>query len=378
MREVLDGLPEARDVNPVYAVVDEAHARGDVQFLGQLGCALGELWGPERQSWPYRSVFDHVLRRLATTPGRENVVQALRLVALPKVARRGLDRTTASMLASEQPPEHLAAAFTERASEELRACLVHELVLRGVPVAGIPRIAAWATSRHWLHHPLRRLPLTRSDLEAHADLPRHGATGSSWGMPYGPAKEGRVLAAARTTDARGAADAVAAVETTTEAVERGVGAAVRNWTEESNGRVEAREFLFDEPLAEAAVPAALRSLGLDCLAAHEGRRPALTVTAVPPDHAWRVLFAAASQGGAYNYGGWGAYGRLDAWRSLAALAGVPETAGFEETEARVRASTWYAFESDAPWFEQVAWDLGLLAHTDDGHRLTVLAATDTD
>ncbi|MDI3420006.1 DUF6183 family protein [Streptomyces luteolus] len=77
-------------------------------------------------------------------------------------------------------------------------------------------------------------------------------------------------------------------------------------------------------------------------------------------------------------GGRGAYGRLEAWRSLAALAGAPESAGFPGVEARARACTWYAFESDARWFEQVAWDFGLLAHTDDGHRLALLAATDTD
>jgi hypothetical protein len=91
-----------------------------------------------------------------------------------------------------------------------------------------------------------------------------------------------------------------------------------------------------------------------------------------------VLFAAASTGGAYNSGSRGAYGRLTAWRSLAALAGCPEGAAFEEVETRAGDCIWYGFAADTKWFEQVAWDVGLAALTPDRRRLLVLAATDTD
>ncbi|WP_282792593.1 DUF6183 family protein [Streptomyces sp. CC224B] len=50
----------------------------------------------------------------------------------------------------------------------------------------------------------------------------------------------------------------------------------------------------------------------------------------------------------------------------------------EEVEARVRECAWYDFEAGTPWFERVAWDIGLVAVCSEGRRLAVLAATDTD
>jgi hypothetical protein len=102
------------------------------------------------------------------------------------------------------------------------------------------------------------------------------------------------------------------------------------------------------------------------------------VSAISPDRAWQVLFAAASTGAAYNSGLRGAYGRLAAWQSLGALAGAPQNAPFAETEALVQQSTWYGFEADTKWFEQVAWDIGLVALAPGRRGLAVLAATDTD
>ncbi|KPC86519.1 hypothetical protein ADL35_11255, partial [Streptomyces sp. NRRL WC-3753] len=76
-------------------------------------------------------------------------------------------------------------------------------------------------------------------------------------------------------------------------------------------------------LDAGAVPAALLTLGLESLAGAGRKKAALSVSACPPGQAWRVLFAAASTGGAYNSGSHGAYGRLAAWQSLAALPGTP-------------------------------------------------------
>ena len=130
--------------------------------------------------------FDYLLRLLATTPGPGNVAQALRLVSSGKAADRKLDRYAASLLASSQPAEELAVAFTGHATEELRACLIHELVLRGVDITESPGIAGWATSSHWRHHPLGWLPLTLLELEGRPDLPSYSANGGSHSMPYGP------------------------------------------------------------------------------------------------------------------------------------------------------------------------------------------------
>ncbi|MEU1287965.1 DUF6183 family protein [Kitasatospora sp. NPDC005856] len=370
IQKIVTGLPDLKDVTGVWAVADSRVAQGDAAFAADLGIALARTHGTGGQMWQYRSVFDHLLRLLATTTGPENVAQALRLVSSAEVASTKLDRYTASLLASSHEATDLAVAFTGRASEELRACLVHELVLRGVVVEEMPGIAGWATSPHWSHHPLGWLPLTLSDMERSADLPSYSIRGSGHSMPYGPSesRELAVITSARVPSAE---------ETTTQASATAMAKAVANWAEESNGRIEARVFDFAEPVDAQLVPNALLTLGLECLGG-VGKKTALSVAGLPLAQAWRVLFAAASTGGAYNSGSYGAYGRLAAWQSLAALAGSPEGATAGEAEAGVRDCVWHGFGADTKWFEQVAWDIGLAALAPGRRRLAVLAATDTD
>ncbi|WP_326614823.1 DUF6183 family protein [Streptomyces scopuliridis] len=137
------------------------------------------------QIWQYRSVFDYLLRLLATTPGPGNVAEVLRLVSSAEAADCRLDRYTVSLLASSHTVEELAVAFNGNASEKLRACLVHEAVLRGAGATETPGIAGWATSPRWRHHPLGWLPLALSDVEGQPDLPSYSARGGSHSMPFG-------------------------------------------------------------------------------------------------------------------------------------------------------------------------------------------------
>ncbi|MEU1853619.1 DUF6183 family protein [Streptomyces sp. NPDC019990] len=371
VQEIVTELPGMTSVTDVCAAADRSLAGGDAAFVADLGIALARARGSGTgRIWQYRCVFDHLLRLLATTPGPGHVAQALRLVPSAENAGRKLDRHAASLLASSHPTGELTVAFSGKASEELRACLVHELVLRGVDVTAIPRIARWATSPHWSHHPLRWLPLALADVEGQPDLPSYSARGSIYSMPYGPSgkRGGAVVAGARVPSVE---------ETTTDTVADGIGAAVANWAEESNGRIEARVFELADPLEGEAVPSLLAALGLECLKG-EGKKTGFLAEVCPPDQVWRVLFAAASTGGAYNSGACGAYGRLAAWRSLAGLCGAAEGDPAEAVEARAGACTWYGFSADTKWFEQVAWDVGLAAISPERRRVAVLAATDTD
>ncbi|WP_343233944.1 DUF6183 family protein [Streptomyces sp. SID8385] len=188
IQEIVAGLPELKDVAGVCAVADARVARGDAAFAADLGVALARAYGRAEPLWQYRSLFGHLLRLLATTAGPENVTEALRLVSSPEAADRRRDRHVASLLASCRRPEELAVVFSGHASEELRACLVHELVLRGVAVDEEPGIARWARSPHWRYHPLGWLPPTRSGMEDGADLPSYSLRGSSHAMPYGPSE----------------------------------------------------------------------------------------------------------------------------------------------------------------------------------------------
>ncbi|WP_324783183.1 DUF6183 family protein [Streptomyces sp. H51] len=371
IQKIVTKLPDLKSVTDVWKTADRSLERGDAAFVADLAIALAGAYATDAgRTWQYRSVFDYLLRLLATTPGPNNVAQALRLVSSTEAADRKLDCYTASLLASSQPAEELAVVFSGHATEELRACLVHELVLRGVDVTESPGIAGWATSPHWRHHPLGRLPLALSEVEGEPDLPSYSARGGSHSMPYGPPANREVRSDAR-------AHVPPVEEATTEAFAKGTSAAVTNWAEESNGRIEARVFDLAAPLAAESVPSMLLALGLKCLEGAGTKKTALSVAACPPEHAWRVLFAAASTGGAYNSGARGAYGRLAAWQSMAGLSGTQGSLA-EEVEARARACAWYAFGADTKWFERVAWDIGLVAVSPERRRLAMLAATDTD
>lgn len=261
----------------------------------------------------------------------------------------------AEMLASVHPPGDLGPVFAA-AGEELRACLVQELVLRRAelpadPGATIPR-----------DHPLAALPLELGP-EEQPDLPSFTATGGSWGLPSGPWRL-TVPDPRPWTSSWTPADPPDA-------------AAIERWCTDSNGRFETRAVHGPSvPSTPCEVAGALAGLGLDCLA---GADTPIAVAACPPEQAWRVLFGAAAHGGAYSSGWHGAYGRVHAWRTAASLAGAPAEAPHEVARRHVLGCTWYRFEAESRWFHKVAWDIGIVAVRPAApSRFAVLAATDTD
>lgn len=166
-------------------------------------------------------------------------------------------------------------------------------------------------------------------------------------------------------------------ETTTEEFGEAAAAAVANWAEESNGRSEAGVYESAEPVEAETLRGLLAALGLECLSGL-GPRKRFALSVCRPNDAWRMLFAAASTGGAYNDGVYGAYGRLAAWRSLTALSGASTTAPVGEVERTVQQCDWYSFGAATKWFDCVAWDIGLVSVGPGARRVAVLAATDTD
>ncbi|KPI15666.1 hypothetical protein OK074_2111 [Actinobacteria bacterium OK074] len=377
IEEIVAQLPTAKRVTDVWAEMERRLADGDIAFVGDLGMAVAQRSGAgSARVWQYASVLDTAIRLLALGPNPHGVEQLLRLVDGEDRSARRRARYVASLIASAQDVQGLLPLFRGTgpgagASDELRACTVHELLLRGFDLSDLPEVLAWASSPGMSQHPLAWLPLRCTEWENGAELPSYSVHGSTAPIPFGPvAKTVRLPLRSRAVGRFTAREV-------TENDRESVSAAVSNWAEESNGRVEARSFASEGPLEEPDVPAALLGLGLDCLAGYD-RRSDFTVSRVDIGQAWWVLFAAASTGGAYNHGLYGAYGRLSAWRSLGGLAGVAEGAGAEELGARVATCSWYSFGASTPWYFQVAWDIGLAALDPDRTTLTVLAATDTD
>jgi len=354
IQALVEGLARLDDVHEVWATADRHLAAGDAAFVADLGIALWQRYGHQQTPpWQYRSVIDHVLRQLTLTPGVLD--QALRFMAVAVNRRR--TRYAASLLASAHSAADLEAVFGGAASEELRACLVHEIALRG----GVVR-HRWATSPHWRHHPLAWLPPSLTPMEGKPGMPAYTVRGGSRSLPE-----------VTVEPAYGHGPVPAARETTTDADATAIATAVANWAEESNGRIEARTFVLDSDLAPEAVGDTLLSLGLESF-----RDPGPGFGPCSASQAWGSLFSAASTGGAYGWGGHGAYGRLFAWRSVAALAGAPPEATAAEVQAVALSCSWHSYGGAGDWFEQVAWDVGLAVVSPDRRRLAILAATDTD
>ncbi|MFI7679633.1 DUF6183 family protein [Actinophytocola sp. NPDC049390] len=288
----------------------------EVARLEELGHAL-------LAEFPHLTgLFDRVEQLLAGTPGADRAAAVVRLARAlpPKRVRR-----TAALLAAGQPARALLAMDLPL---ELGACVVHELVLRGEPVP-----AGWRS--RLAGHPLGALPLEPLPGERAAPRARTALITAAGVVPS---------ATRRTTPG----DATAAVTT---------------WLTESNGRAEAAVFTLGAPLAAADVGIrTVESLGLECLAGNGLALRAATLSGVVP-----LLFGAAANGGAYDHGQGGAYGRLAAWRSVKALAdGVAE------------GCAWWTFDAANDWFRRREWDLGVLCLRAGGRGLAVLAATDED
>ena len=340
VRDLLTSLRTAEHVGPQWSVVDDWVVGRELGRLRELASALAERPAAE---WQARSVLEHIVKRLALTPDSDfaAVVRDLARVHDP--------RYLASLVASGQRPE-VAASLVE--GGEFGPCLAQELVLRS---SGVEQ-------RRWRGHPLTWLPLRLTEIEDGVELPHYTERGSSFATPY------RLLEDAPAGDATLTARVARDI---TSPVDELATTAFADWLTHSNGKVEVRVFEL-EAADENRAP--LAGAGLDCLAGAQTVR----VWDASARYAFEIAFAAASTGGAYSRGRHGAYGRLDAWRTIAGLVGAGPAAHFEEVHAAATASRWFGFASDARWFHRVAWDVGLAVQREDGGSLAVLAATDED
>ncbi|MBN9523009.1 TIGR02996 domain-containing protein [bacterium] len=261
----------------------------------------------------------------------------------------GLRATMAGIAAGwRNQPVALSAGDEPRAVEE-RALLLHELVLCGCGPGVIPGGArAWEALKA-AGHPLFRLPDRLLGVESE-----------------------HVLNSSPPLPARAVVESSAVVfSDRTPPPESSAWAAVRRWADESNGRLNGREFNLMAPHhADGEWTGWFRALPFVPL------RQAATVAVVEPAAAFLALFSADRAGGAYSPPAGAAYPRLHAWESFGWLAGADPDAPCADVAALADRCRWYTFDGD--WFYHVAWDLGLVCARPDGHSVAVLAATDTD
>ncbi|MFF4814274.1 DUF6183 family protein [Kitasatospora sp. NPDC001309] len=387
IEQLVAGLAGTYEVSEVCLLLEAHLERGDTAFHVEVGAALHRRYGSGWAGAEYASLYDHVLWDVISTPGRVHVEHAFALKpAVSLRPGRPLHRT-AAVLAEYQPLEALAWVFGApaghpRVPEELRACLVQELVLRGAPVAELPAARAWAAaSPYWAAHPLARLPWTLDPIEGEPLMAHYSRGAVAFGVPYALPEGDRIAAAGRVAVEIGAD-------------EPGLTVALRRWARQFNGQLEAAVFEAERPVAPAELPGTLAGLPLDCMSGEGCRGPLGGVDGVDEAHGgahaahlavvpttaaavWRQLFVAASSGAGdervWSYGG---YGRLEAWRSLAALVGAGPEERVAEVARRAGECAWYAFTMCGDWFIRDDLDLGFAVLDAGRRRLAVIAATD--
>ncbi|MFE3502443.1 DUF6183 family protein [Kitasatospora sp. NPDC059146] len=387
IEQLVAGLAGTYEVSEVCLLLEAHLERGDTAFHVEVGAALHRRYGSGWAGAEHASLYDHVLWDVISTPGRVHVEHAFALKpAVSLRPGRPLHRT-AAVLAEYQPLEALAWVFEApaghpRVPEELRACLVQELVLRGAPVAELPAARAWAAaSPYWAAHPLARLPWTLDPIEGKPLMAHYSRGAVAFGVPYALPEGDRIAAAGRVAVEIGAD-------------EPGLTVALRRWARQFNGQLEAAVFEAERPVAPAELPGTLAGLPLDCMSGEGCRGPLGGVDGVDEAHGgahaahlavvpttaaavWRQLFVAASSGAGdervWSYGG---YGRLEAWRSLAALVGAGPEDRVAEVARRAGECAWYAFTMCGDWFIRDDLDLGFAVLDAGRRRLAVIAATD--
>ncbi|MCX4783400.1 DUF6183 family protein [Streptomyces sp. NBC_01264] len=375
MNDEANHLMTGSGSEPAYISRDEAlqHAMaGDIAPLRELGSNLASRYAAAaRAARIHGDDLSYLRRLLATTPGRDSVALLLKLLGDQEAAGGSMAlelRLMATILAQHQSAADLDRTIFADAPEdhwlsELRRCLFHELLLRGVDPDAFPALRPGSGT-----HPLAWLPDRRRALETEPDFTRHSVNGSSSGVKSGLPERGRLdPPTPRPTGASPLRNSV-----TVDEHDLIVTAAEDNW-----GYAEAWVFRADRPITPAQVPALLPTLPMECVS-DLGAAHRFEIAARPVGDIWSLLFATASMGGLYNSGQYGAWGRLQAWRSLAGLCGLPFHASADEVERLAEQYTWFHFRADSAFFHQDGDDYGIAALSPDGLRLAVLAATDTD
>lgn len=383
IRELLD-----RGHSAASALGEEIQHRvssGDLEWATLLGAELARRAGQEGEDAPAHAfLLDRLQTALATTAGQPSLRV---LMCLPSSLRTGeparttAERRLAQLVAlGHRPADIVPVVYGERlgtaASDEFRACLLHELVLAGAAVADHPLLRSFGEALVAREHPLAPLPLHLLPAERALLRPPHAPHDWTWALPPATVAHHSDRPALRVSpEMRRRSVAVDPVETTTAEAAGAMSAAVRHWLEESNGTFAAQEFWSASPVPPDDFAAVFERLPLTAWPTGETRPRLHPATS---DRVLRVLLTAAVRSPAYGSGMFGAYGRLAAWRSLGGLVGAAPDAPTSHTATLVEQAQWFIADPSSDWFHQVAWDLAVAALRPGGQEIAVLTATDTD
>lgn len=336
--------------------------------------------------------LQHVAYTLAETPGQAYVETLLRLLPNRPFLYNRLRRLVSVMATNQEPDALLEIALIYLTSNEymqsvgeffhieLMSLLMHELAVQQIDVAELAAVEALQAKMRVRFHPLSWLPMWLTELEdvLTAYLPVADTPGEyvlpTFGPPdpLPPPEPPPVIQPMLPLRLPPARPILPSIKETTRgfAAER-MRIAVANWY-----NMETRTFSLEPTLtSEPVTPRLLLALGLESM--ERAWEIDVKLVSTTPNRILARLFAVASTGGPHE-GYEGAYGRLHAWQTLAALAGVASDEPITRVIEQVKACRWYYFDAATDWFYQVGWDIGIAVLRPGGETLAILAATATD
>ncbi|MDH6130285.1 DUF6183 family protein [Kitasatospora sp. GP82] len=373
---------EYADVAELQHEIDLRVSAGDFDWVASLGGDIaGQAAAEGGPSGNHLAVLGHLLRSLAGCAAPESLRALLRtpLSLSPDGRQRQREeRALAAMVAHSQGAEDIErVVYGEQADavhpREFRACLLHELVLTGALVEESPTLLAFARKLVADGHPLAVLPLHLLPEEQGLIRPDGAAPDWTWAVS---SLAGTFHGAAELHVTPPMRERTAGIEMTEISVPETadvMGAAVRHWCTDSNGRIAAQDFWSPDPVPPEDFPAVFERL---LLTPWEQERAQLHPSTA--EEVFRILLTAATRGSAYGPAQYGAHGRLATWRSLGGLTGAPVDAPVERIAELARQTHWFRPDPGSAWFYDVAWDLAVAALRPDSQGIAVLAATDTD
>lgn len=281
----------------------------------------------------------------------------------------------ASEIASTHSPDETRALILRHLADRkflpVITPLIQESVARGADYETVEPIAAYWRKLRADKEPLAWLPLHRTEMERATTFPHYHLGGKSFGMDTSSTQgklEKKPAAPIRTAPFN-----TMLLDWNEEAAAR----CLRSWTKQSNGKVEAKLFDTTTPISANDITAKqLLKMQLDCLAGATEEN--VKLDAVTPEKVFSILFSTASNGGAYSHGEYGAIGRLATWQSVSAMVGFGADSSFDEVHKAATQCHWYSMASTAKWFNNIAWDFGVVCLREDERHIAVLAATDED
>lgn len=334
-----------------------AYITADVRRALPLATALDDVLLDAPRDPALQSLRQHVFAVVASMPVEEATAVAIVLAGGP-TARAMAPVVVASHLASTRPADELRLHVDHRPPDEpdveLDLLLAHELVVRGeVPPRALAGLAAAASGEM---RELAVLPVTL--LASESGLRR-------WLRHYSPGGSSQALAALEieSADAVGLDSVLLDLGPVASVDVELVTAPFRAWLEDSNGRVSTQRFLR-RSAGERSVP--------------EPRPPGSTrARRVTVGEVVGLLFSAACSGGAYTGGEGAAWARLRAWQGIAGMVDRSWPSALTDLDAVAHRVDWWVLDpTDCAWFDQVAWDMWIVAAS--AEHITFVAATATD